>query len=175
MRLNRKGYPSDVGDEEWSFCAPYLTLMTQTAPQRDYPLREVFNGLRWFVRAGCPWRMMPIDLPAWPVVYQQTRRWLRAGCFEAMAHDLRAVLRIERQVGGGENSRAIRQTAPHHNYPCLEIAWAGGAGLGAAVGKDWRTLTRNTKAQLVRTAPVRNLVFWRPHVLGTARVRAGRG
>jgi len=94
MRPNRKSYPSDVSDEEWSFCAPYLTLMTEAAPQREYSLREVFNGLRWLVRAGCPWRMMPNDLPPWQAVFQQTRRWLNAGCFEAMAHDLRVALRM---------------------------------------------------------------------------------
>ena len=68
--------------------------MTENAPQRDHPLRELFNALRWFVRAGCPWRMMPHDLPPWSAVYQQTRRWIKAGCFEAMAHDLRAILRL---------------------------------------------------------------------------------
>ncbi len=94
MKPTRKSYPSDVSDDEWSFCAPYLTLMKEEAPQRDYPLREVFNALRWLVRAGCPWRMMPNDLPPWFIVYQQTRRWLNAGCFETMAHDLRAVLRL---------------------------------------------------------------------------------
>lgn len=38
--------------------------------------------------------MMPHDLPPWAVVYQQTQRWIKAGCFEAMAHDLRAILRL---------------------------------------------------------------------------------
>lgn len=94
MKPTRKSYPSDVSDEEWSFCAPYLTLMKEEAPQRDYPLREVFDGLRWFVRAGCPWRMIPNDLPPWYVIFQQTQRWVKAGCFEAMTHDLRAVLRM---------------------------------------------------------------------------------
>jgi len=94
MNDKRKNYPSDVSDEEWSFCATYLTLMTEQAPQRVYPLREIFNGLRWLVRAGGSWRMMPHDLPPWSMVYQQTRRWLKAGCFEAMAHDLRAILRL---------------------------------------------------------------------------------
>jgi transposase len=94
MKATRKSYPSDVSDEEWSFCVPYLTLMNEQAPQREYPLREIFNGLRWFVRAGCPWRMMPNDLPPWHVVYQQTQRWLKAGCFAAMANDLRAILRL---------------------------------------------------------------------------------
>jgi transposase len=90
---NRKSYPSDVSDEEWEFCAPYLTLMTEEAPQREYALRDVFNGLRWFVRAGCPWRMMPNDLPPWNVVHQQAMRWIKAGAFETMAHDLRELLR----------------------------------------------------------------------------------
>jgi transposase len=38
--------------------------------------------------------MMPHDLPHYYVVYQQMRRWLKAGVFEAITHDLRAVLRI---------------------------------------------------------------------------------
>jgi transposase len=92
--MSRNRYPSDVSDEEWAFCAPYLSLMTEDAPQREYALREVFNGLRWLVRAGATWRMMPHDLPPWPAVYQQTQRWLRAGVFEAMVHDLRELLRI---------------------------------------------------------------------------------
>ena len=90
----RRAYPSDVSDEEWAFCVPYLRLMKEEAPQRTYPLRELFNGLRWLVRAGCPWRMIPNDLPPWTAVQQQTRRWLRAGCFESMAEDLRLLLRL---------------------------------------------------------------------------------
>ena len=92
--MERKPYQTDVSDAEWALVAPYLTLMTEEAPQREHPLREVFNGLRWIVRAGSSWRMMPHDLPPWDVVYQQTQRWLKAGVFEALVYDLRAVLRI---------------------------------------------------------------------------------
>jgi transposase len=92
--MNRKPYPSDVSDEEWAFVAPYLTLMTEDAPQRVHDLREVFNGLRWLVRAGAPWRMLPNDLPPWAAVYQQAERWLQAGVFEAIVHDLRVMLRL---------------------------------------------------------------------------------
>jgi len=92
--MNREPYPSAVSDEEWAFVAPYLTLMTEDAPQRVYDLREVFNGLRWILRSGAPWRMMPNDLPPWTVVYQQTQRWLKAGVFETMVHDLRELLRV---------------------------------------------------------------------------------
>jgi transposase len=92
--MERKPYPSDVNDDEWAFVAPYLTLMTEEAPQREHELREVFNGLRWIVRTGAPWRMMPHDLPPWAAVYQQTQRWLKAGVFEAIVADLRGVLRL---------------------------------------------------------------------------------
>jgi transposase len=92
--MDRKAYPSDVSDEEWALVAPYLTLMTEDAPQRDFPLHEVFNGLRWIVRTGAQWRLMPHDLPPWNVVYQQSQRWIKAGVFESLVHDLRAVLRI---------------------------------------------------------------------------------
>jgi transposase len=94
MAKTRESYPSDVSNQEWAFCAPYLTLMREDAPQREHSLRELFNGLRWLVRAGCPWRMMPNDLPPWYAVQQQTQRWLRAGCFESMAEDLRVLLRL---------------------------------------------------------------------------------
>lgn len=87
------GYPSDASDDEWSFVAPYLTLCREDAKQREYPLRAVFNAVRWLVRPGAHWRMMPNDLPPWPVVYQQTQRWIRAGCFEIMVEDLRSLLR----------------------------------------------------------------------------------
>jgi len=92
--MERKAYPSDVSDEEWAFVAPYLTLITEDAPQRVYDLREVYNGLRYIARSGAPWRWLPNDLPPWPVVYQQTQRWLKAEVFQAMVHDLREILRM---------------------------------------------------------------------------------
>ena len=106
LLVPRKSYPSDVSDEEWAFVAPYLTLMKEDAPQRDYPLRELFNGLRWIVRCGAQWRMMPHDLPPWSTVYQQVQRWIRAGCFEEIVHDLRRLLR-EAEGRSPEPSAAI--------------------------------------------------------------------
>ena len=90
----RTPYPTDVSDDEWAFVAPYLTLMDEAAPQRRHPLREVFNGLLYIARSGRQWRLMPHDLPPWAAVYQQTRRWLAAGVFAAIAADLRTLLRL---------------------------------------------------------------------------------
>lgn len=92
-RPTRTAYPSDVSDEEWAFVLPYLALSAEDAGQRRYPLREVYNGLRYLVKTGAHWRMMPHDLPPWPTVYQQMRRWMAAGCFETIVAELRVLLR----------------------------------------------------------------------------------
>lgn len=94
MMPARKPYLSDVSDDEWMLVAPYLTLLTEQAGQREHSLREMFNGLRYILKTGAPWRWMPNDLPPWAAVYQQAQRWMAAGCFEALADDLRAVLRL---------------------------------------------------------------------------------
>ena len=92
--MARKPYPSDVTDDEWAFVLPYLSLMREDAPQRAYELREMFNGLRWIVRTGSPWRYMPNDLPPWHAVYDQAQRWITAGVFRIMVQDLRELLRM---------------------------------------------------------------------------------
>jgi transposase len=113
---NRKPYPSDVSDEEWAFVAPYLALVREDAPQRNHDLREVLNGLRWVVRTGSPWRYMPHDLPPWEAVYQQTRRWLSAGVFEEMVHDLRVLLRLS-QGRASEPKAAILDSRTLQSTP----------------------------------------------------------
>lgn len=121
--MTRKSYPSDVSDDEWAFVAPYLTLMNEDAPQREYSLRDVFNGLRWIARTGAQWRMMPNDLPPWSAVYQQTQRWLKAGVFEALVHDLRMLLR---EIAG----RAQQPSAAIFDARTLQSSPESGARAG---------------------------------------------
>jgi transposase len=94
MSTLQKSYPSDVTDDEWEFLVPYLTLMRDDAPQREYSLRDVFNAIRYVVRTGCQWRFLPHDFPPWTAVYQQARRWVAAKVFETIAHDLRMMFRL---------------------------------------------------------------------------------
>jgi transposase len=100
----RPCYPSDVTDAEWEFLVPYLTLMREDAPQREYPLRNLFDAVRYVVKTGVQWRYLPHDFLPWAAVYQQARRWLAAGVYEAIAHDLRVFERVLK--GRGEDPSA---------------------------------------------------------------------
>jgi transposase len=91
-------------------------------------LREVFHGLRWIVRAGAPWRMLPNDLPPWEAVYQQTQRWLTAGVFEAMVKDLRELLRLA-------SGRKEQPWAAIFDSRTLQSSPASGARAGYAGAK----------------------------------------
>ena len=121
--MARKSYPSDVSDEEWALVAPYLVLLPEAAGQGRHELREVFNGLRYVVKTGAPWRWMPNDLPPWDIVYGQARRWLAAGVFAAIVHDLRVVLRL----GAG---RAAEPTAAVLDSRTLRSTPESGARAG---------------------------------------------
>ncbi len=76
---------------------PYLLLSREDNRSRKHSLRELFNGVRYIVRTGNQWRYMPNDLPPWPAVYQQMRRWMEAGVFEILVADVQELLR---QFGG---------------------------------------------------------------------------
>src|SRR5215217_2826216 len=134
----RKPYPSDVSDEEWAFVAPYLALLREDAPQLTHDLREVLNGLRWVVRTGSAWRYMPHDLPPWEAVYQQTRRWLSAGLFEEMVHDLH-LLFCDFQRAGRQSRRRRYSTLALRSTP--ESGSRGGYD-GAKRKKGARRCTR---------------------------------
>ncbi len=153
MMTARKPYPSDVSDDEWALVAPYLTLLPESAKQREHPLREVFNGLRCLVRYGVAWRAIPPlafhrlspiepwpaspnDLPPWHAVYEQAQRWLRAGCFEMLAHDLRAVLRLA--SGRNEDPMAVLDSRTLRSTP----------ESGALAAWDGHKRTRGSKLHL---------------------------
>lgn len=121
--MSRTAYPSDVSDQEWAFVAPYLTSLRLDAGQRQHDLRKVFNALRLLVRTGSQRRFLPHDLPPWPTVYQQTQRWIAAGFFEAMVHDLRALRCVP-------DDRSLTPTAAIFDGRTMQSAPESGACAG---------------------------------------------
>lgn len=138
----RRPYPYDVTDEEWALVAPYLVLMTPEAPQRSYALREVFNGVRYVVKTGCPWRGMPHDLLPWEIVYYQTQRWLAAGVFERLVQDWRELLRLK-------SGRQAQPTAAMLDSRTLQSTPES----GARAGYDGAKRRKSTKVPLAVETP----------------------
>jgi transposase len=69
MNTTWKSYSSDVTDAEWEFLPPYLSLMREDAPHREYPLRHLFNAICYVVKTGCQWQYFPHDFLPWTAVY----------------------------------------------------------------------------------------------------------
>ncbi len=121
--MSRKACPTDVSGEEWDFVAPYLTLLHEDAAPRLDALRELSDAVRWMVKAGCPWRLLPNDLPPWMAVHQQAERWRKAGCFAALVHDLRELPRLLHE-------RSPRPTAAIFDGRTLQSGPKGGGRAG---------------------------------------------
>ena len=91
----RKAYPSDLSDAEWSLLEPSIPAVKSGGRPATYSRREIVNAILYVLRGGIAWRMMPHDFPAWDTVYAYYNRWRKAGIWEEIHHQLYAQLRIE--------------------------------------------------------------------------------
>src|SRR6266516_4703595 len=93
MPAQRPASTSDLTDEEWHILAPLLPSEKPGGRPRKYPMREVLNGIQYVRRAGCAWRLMPQDLPAWQTASQDFRAWRQDGTWVRLHDQLRDEVR----------------------------------------------------------------------------------
>lgn len=101
-----KRYPSDLTDEEWAAIAPFLPKPCRTGSRRRTDLREVLNAIRYMVRSGCEWRMLPVHFPPWQTVYWWFRCFVRRLMFRTI-HDVVLMIDRERAARAAQPSAAI--------------------------------------------------------------------
>ena len=92
-----KRYPSDLTDEEWDQIAPLMPKPGRRGRPREVDFREVINAVRYLVRSGCGWRMLPIHFGAWQTVYAWFRELARRFLFQTI-HDV--ALMVDRERAG---------------------------------------------------------------------------
>lgn len=90
---DRKAYPSDLTDAQWEILAPFIPEVSEEATVPTISRREIVNGILYVLRSGCPWRLMPHDLPAWGTVYYYFRTWRIAGIWDQALEALRKQMR----------------------------------------------------------------------------------
>jgi transposase len=96
-----KRYPSDLTDEEWARMAPLMPTPGRTGRPREVEFREVINAVRYLVRSGCGWRMLPAHFGRWRTVYGWFRELARRFLFQTI-HDVE--LMLDRDRAGREAS-----------------------------------------------------------------------
>jgi transposase len=98
-------YQTDLTDAEWRVIAPHLPKPCATGRPRAWPMREIVNGIFYVMRAGCPWRLLPNDLPPWETIYRWFAAWRDEGCFERINHAL--VMADRERVGRDASPTAV--------------------------------------------------------------------
>lgn len=88
-------------DEEWERIAPLMPLPDRWGRPREIEFREVINTVRYLVRSGCGWRMLPIYFGHWRTVYGWFRELARCFLFQTI-HDVE--LMLDREWSGRKAS-----------------------------------------------------------------------
>jgi putative transposase len=112
-----KRYPSDLTDAEWQWVEPMLPPPPRRGRKPGVVFREIVNAIRYMVRSGGGWRMLPKDFPPWQTVYWWFRRFVRLMLFRTI-HDVALMLDRERAgreaspEGGVLDSQTVKAPAP---------------------------------------------------------------
>src|SRR5215470_16787455 len=102
----RKAYPSDLTEAEWEILEPLIPALCPDAAHVKYTRREIVNGILYVLRSGCPWRMVPHDLPAWGTLYDYFRTWRNDGTWDKVQKSLLKRMR-QKQGRDCEPSAAV--------------------------------------------------------------------
>ena len=81
-------YQTDLTNAEWVVIEPHLPPAHGTGRPRSWPMREIVNGIFYVMRAGCPWRLLPSDLPPWGTIYRWFAKFRDDGLLEKINHSL---------------------------------------------------------------------------------------
>lgn len=94
----RKPYPSDLSDEQWSLIEPVITAWKDrhrsvSGHQGAYDMREIVNAILYQGRTGCQWAYLPHDLPQKSATYYYFAAWRDDGTDQVIHELLRCQVR----------------------------------------------------------------------------------
>lgn len=93
-------YPTDTTDGEWTIIEPLIPAPKSGGRPAHHSRRDVIDALFYVKRGGIPWRLLPVDFPPWPTVYDYFRIWKESGVYER----INDALRVEVRRASGRNA-----------------------------------------------------------------------
>ena len=96
--MNGTQYPTDLTDDQWALIEPNLPPAKSGTRKGGRPpcdRRVIVNGLMYFARSGCQWRMLPREFGPWPTVHHYYRLWRRDGTLQTIHDLLRQQVRVQ--------------------------------------------------------------------------------
>jgi putative transposase len=91
--MDRKPYPSDLKDDEWTILELLIPRAKTGGRPRSVDMREVLNAIFYVLKSGCQWNMLPHDLPPKGTVYHYYNTWRKDGTWQRIHQALREELR----------------------------------------------------------------------------------
>lgn len=115
--IGRGSYATDLTDAEWEVLFPLVPRPVKSPKGGRPPIdrREIVNAVRYVIRSGCAWRLIPNDLPKWQTCYHYFRMWKNDGTWQQIHDKLRGDVRVEsgreRQPSAGIiDSQSVKTT-----------------------------------------------------------------
>jgi transposase len=92
-----RSYPSSLSDAEWAVLQPLLKRPATPKGGRPpkHPLRQIIDAIRYLVRTGCAWRLLPREFPPPGTVYWWFARWAADGTLQQLHDVLREQVRVQ--------------------------------------------------------------------------------
>ena len=92
---SRKGYKSDLTDEQWKIVEPLIPPAKTGGRPQEVEMRAIVNTIRYLLRTGCPWDYLPHDLSAKSTAHGYFTRWGGDGTLQRMVDALREQIRVQ--------------------------------------------------------------------------------